>query len=105
NASFATAGAPNAAASAGRSDVAAPNPATSKRQGSSALTRHTAKRPFNVMYAEMPSPSITTTDFRFPAPARISVLLPHPDASVIPKPNRKPPRRHDTHLPCGAVER
>ncbi len=97
SASFAATGAPNAAASAGRSDVAAPQPATSKRHGSSALTRHTANSPFSVMYAEMPSTSITTTDFRLPAPARISVLLPQPDASVMPMPNSRPPAMHDSH--------
>ncbi len=103
SASLAAAGAPHAANNAGRSDVAAPHPATSKRQGSSALTRHTAKRPFSVMYAEMPSTTITITDFRLPAPARISVLLPQPEASVIPKPNRKPPTRQESQRTCGAV--
>ena len=103
NASFATIGAPSAAASAGRSEVAAPTPVTSKLHGSRPLTRQTAKRPFNVMYAEMPSTKTTTTDFKLPAPARINDLLPQPDANVIPKPNRRPPARLDSHRTCGAV--
>ena len=37
---------------------------------------------------------------RLPAPIRISVLLPQPDASVMPKPNRKPPTRYDSHGTC-----
>ena len=39
---------------------------------------------------------MTISDLRLPAPARISVLLPHPEASVMPKPNRKPPTRCDS---------
>ena len=45
----------------------------------------------------------TIQDLRFPAPARISVLLPQPDASVIPNPNRNPPTIADTQAIRGAV--
>ena len=58
--------------------------------------RQTANSPLSVMYAAMPSTTRTTSDLRLPAPARISVLLPQPDESVMPKPNRKPPTRLDS---------
>ena len=55
------------------------------------------------MYAETPRNTSTTSDFRFPAPARSSVLLPQPEASVMPKPNRKPPMMCESHDTRGAV--
>src|SRR5207244_3628881 len=85
---------PHDAASVPRSLLGAP---TSKRNGSRPFTRHGANAPFNVIYAAMPRNVSTTNDFRLPAPARISVLLPQPDASVVPKPKRNPPRRCDSH--------
>ncbi len=55
------------------------------------------------MYAAMPSTNSTTHDLRFPAPARISVLLPQPDERVIPKPNRKPPTSADSQATFAPV--
>jgi hypothetical protein len=40
----------------------------------------------------------TTSDFRLPAPIRTSVLLPHPDASTMPKPNISPPTSDDSQF-------
>ena len=69
---------------------------TSIRHGSRPTVRQTANRPLSVMYAAMPSTTRTTQDLRLPAPARISVLLPQPEESVMPKPNRKPPTSADS---------
>ena len=49
------------------------------------------------MYAAIPITISTMSDFRLPPPMRISVLLPHPDASVMPKPKNAPPTRCDSH--------
>ncbi len=65
--------------------------------------RHTANRPFSVMYAAMPRKAKTTSDFRFPAPMRISVLLPQPEPSVMPTPKRNPPRMYDSQVTLGRV--
>ena len=56
-----------------------------------------ANTPFSVMYAATASTISTTSDFRLPAPRRISVLLPQPDASVMPTPNSNPPTTCDSH--------
>jgi hypothetical protein len=64
-----------------RSECAAPKLDVSKRNTSSVLTRQIANNPLSVMYAEMPSTMSTTSDLRLPAPRRISVLLPQPEAS------------------------
>ena len=61
------------------------------RTGSSAAVRHSANNPFSVMNAEIPMNTMTISDFRLPPPILISVLLPHPEPSVMPKPNRNPP--------------
>ena len=99
-----TAGTPSAARIVGRSDVAAPSGVRSKRQTSSAFVRQTANNPRSVMYAAMPIITNTIHDFKFPAPARISVLLPQPDASVIPKPKRNPPTMAETQATRAPVK-
>ncbi len=40
--------------------------------------------------------SMTTTALRLPPPTRTSVLLPHPEARTMPKPNRAPPTAADS---------
>ena len=97
---LAAAGRPTLTSTAGRSEVAAP---TSIRTGSSAVARHTTNTPFNVMYAEMPMKTRTISDLRLPPPIRIKVLLPQPEASAIPNPNRKPPTSIDSHATRGPV--
>jgi hypothetical protein len=87
---------PSAARIEGKSEARAPIAATSMRNGSSAAVRQSAKRPFSVMYAEIAKNASTTSDFRLPPPRRISVLLPQPEPSVMPKPNRKPPTASDS---------
>ena len=94
---------PTAAASPGRSDVAAPSAAKSKRTGSRPVARQTPKIPRSVMYAETPRNTSTTSDLTLPPPMRISVLLPQPDASVMPKPNRKPPSSIDSQFTLAPV--
>ena len=49
------------------------------------------------MYAEMPMKTRTISDLRLPPPMRIKVLLPQPEASVMPKPKMKPPTSVDIH--------
>jgi hypothetical protein len=49
----------------------------------------------------MPMKTRTISDLRLPPPRRIKVLLPHPEASVIPNPNRKPPTIIDSHATRG----
>ena len=61
------------------------------RTGSRAAVRHSAKTPFSVMKPEIPMKTKTISDFRLPPPMRISVLLPQPEPSVMPNPNRNPP--------------
>ncbi len=55
------------------------------------------------MYAAMPRNTHTTSDLRLPAPRRTSVLLPQPDPSVMPTPNRKPPSRYESQVTLGRV--
>src|SRR5206468_619992 len=88
---------PAAAASAGKSEVVAPIAPTSRRAGSRPYARIGANAPLSVMYAAIARNVSTTSDFRLPAPARMRVLLPQPDASVMPKPNSAPPTRCDSH--------
>ena len=75
--------------------------ARSMATGSIQLVRQIAKSPFNVMYAAMPRKVKTTSDFRLPPPMRTSVLLPHPEPSVMPTPKRNPPRRYESQVKLG----
>ncbi len=101
--SFAAAPRPSAPPIVPRSEDGAPSADMSMRKGSSPFARGGANTPFSVMYADSPRKISTISDFMLPAPTRISVLLPQPDASVIPKPNRKPPTRFDSHGTCAVV--
>ena len=65
---------------------------------SSAATRTTAVMPFNVAKAATPMTTNTTTDLRLPPPMRTSVLLPQPEDSTMPKPNKEPPTRADSQM-------
>ncbi|MCY1229808.1 hypothetical protein D9M72_421960 [compost metagenome] len=87
------------ASSDGRSCVVGSVSATA----STVLTRTTPNRPRSVMYADSPRNTNTTSDFRLPAPMRTSVLLPHPDASTMPKPNISPPASADSQPSLLAV--
>jgi len=60
-----------------------------------------AKSPLSVMYAAMPRNTNTMSDLRLPPPRRTSVLLPHPEPSVMPTPKRKPPRRYESQVKFG----
>src|SRR6185312_4192038 len=88
------AGTPHAFNSAGRSDALSPK---WMRTGSRPYARTPANTPFSVMYAAAASTTSTISDFRLPAPSRMSVLLPQPDASVMPAPNSSPPTTFDSH--------
>ena len=96
---------PAAMASAGRSDVLRAD--VDSADGSSPFARHRREHALQRHVRGRPRGTpARPRDFRLPAPARISVLLPQPDASVMPKPNRKPPTRCDSHGTCaGRVDR
>ena len=85
---------PLAAMKAGMSWLCGSSVATVSRK----RTRQTANRPRRVMYALMPRKANTTSDLRLPPPIRIRVLLPQPEASVMPTPKLSPPTRCDNQI-------
>ena len=70
---------------------------------SRAHTRNTPRMPRSVNHAKMPITKIVTSARRLPEPTRISVLLPQPDASVMPNPNASPPTMCDSQMSFGAI--
>ncbi|MDT4872456.1 hypothetical protein FQZ97_1076410 [compost metagenome] len=72
--------------------------AMSKLTLSTVLTRSTAVTPRKVAKAAMPMMKKTTSDFKLPAPMRTKVLLPQPDASTMPKPNKSPPTMAESQI-------
>ena len=70
---------------------------------SSVATRNTARMPRSVNHAKTPITSSVTSARRLPAPTRSSVLLPQPDASVMPKPKVSPPTMCDSQISLGAT--
>ena len=62
---------------------------------STVATRTTAVRPLIVANAASPITNKTTSALRLPPPSRTSVLLPQPDDSTMPRPNKKPPEAAD----------
>ena len=73
-------------------------PAMSNATRSTVEVRNTAVMPRSVAKAATPMTKKTTRDFKLPPPMRTSVLLPQPEASTMPKPNRPPPTRADNQI-------
>jgi hypothetical protein len=69
--------------------------------GSIQPVRAMAKSPFSVMYAAMPRNMNVMRAFKLPPPMRTSVLLPQPEPSVMPTPNRNPPRTYESQVTVG----
>ena len=76
-------------------------PGSSSVARSTVCTRSTPVMPRSVAKADIPSTSTTTSDFRLPPPTRTRLLLPHPDASTMPKPNIAPPIKVDSQSTRG----